>query len=368
MVNDTLPTSLTRFGDELERAITRELVTPEPNPPLRSRPPRRRRMLVGAAAGCAIAGAAAAGIAIVSAGGGSSESAWAQHVLRSAEIALPKPAPNTIVHVSVTQTMSASARRDAANSVPAVTGEGWFQQGGAGRWVTRETVPGGSAIWQTDSRIYDAATHRVYVMPPIPGGHPRYTLSKTGHDGSYTLRVDGPHGEVRQSATVTEAHALRTGADQISWARTWNGHQAALQPMVVPSIRSLKTIQAQQPDETSLSFPAQLHRLLQSGHARVAGRVTVDGRPAIKIELPGAQQKLWMTYYVDPTTYAPIEYDLYGFGNPKDVTRVVFHTYEQLPIKGSNARLLRLRVPAGATVSHSATEYFQHTPATLFIW
>ncbi len=363
-MNDILPTSLTRFGDELARAITRELATPALTPARGQRPPRRR-MLVRAAAGCAVAGAAAAGIAIVTTAGGASDSAWAQHVLRAADIALPKPAPNTIVYVSVTQTMTPAARRATVNAAAIVNAEGWFQQGGPSRWVTRETVPDGTPVWQSDSGIYDVAANRVYVMPPLPGGHPRYTLTKGATDGSFTLRIATAHGPVRQTIPTSEARALRTGADQVTWSEDWNGHQATLQPMVFPSIRSLKQTEAQQPNDTSLSFPAQLHRLLQSGHARVAGRVTVDGRAAIKIELPGAHQRLWMTYYVDPTTYAPIELDSYGFDSPKDVTRLVFHTYQRLPTKG-NARLLQVQIPRGATVERSATGYFQHTPAPLF--
>lgn len=158
---------------------------------------------------------------------------------------------------------------------------------------------------------------------------------------------------------------MRSGADQITWAETWNGHKAALQPMVNPTGRFALTTQVQQPNDTSLSFPAQLHRLLESGHARVDGRVTVDGRTAIKIELPGAHQQLWMTYYVDPTTYRPIELDNYGFGNPNDVTRLMFHTYQQLPLK-DNERLLRLHPRAGTTVDRTATGYFQHLPPPLF--
>jgi len=361
-VNDTLPTSLTQFGDELERAIMRELSSPEPAPPPR-RPPRRRRMLVGAATGCAVAGAAA--VAVVAAGGGSSNSAWAAQVLRSAEIALPKPAPNTIVHVSVTQTMTPMARRNVANAAAVVHAEGWFQQGAPWRWVARETVPGHPTVWETETHIYDPAVKRAYTLPPLPSGHLRYTLSNAANDGSFALRIETSRGSFDQSVTAAEAHALRTGADHVTWSQDWNGHRATLAPMVAPSDRSMKKMQARQPNDTSLSFPAQLHRLLQSGHAQVAARVTVDGRPAIKIELPGADHKPWMTYYVDPTTYRPIEFDTYGFGSTKDVTRLVFHAYQQLPIKG-NARLLRLHTAAGTLTDRNATGYFRHSPATLF--
>jgi hypothetical protein len=364
VVNDTLPPSLTRFGSELERAITRQLTTPEPTPPRRHRPSRRRRVLIGAGVGCVVAGGAAA--AVVATSGGSSGSAWTQHVLRAAEIALPKPAPNTILHVSVTQTMTPAARRGTISSaVPSVNADGWFQQGGQWRQVTRETVPGDAPVWQSDTAVYDPAAHQLYLDPPLPNGHPRYTLVKTGTGGSYTLRIATAHGTVRQTVSSAEAHALRTGDDVISWSETWNGHTAALQPGVGPSARSLDKIQAQQPDGVSLSFPAQLHQALQSGRAQVAGRVTIDGRTAIKIEIVGEDHKRWLTYYVDPATYAPIELDTYGFGSSDDVTRLVFHTYQQLPLKG-HASLLRLHPTTGTSIDHSATGYFEHLPAPLF--
>ncbi len=356
-MNDTLPNSLTRFGDELKSAIIRELETAEPPPQLRRRP----RILIGAVAGCA----AGAVVVVVATGSGSGHSVSDAHVLRAAAIALPKPAPNTIVHVSVTQTMTPAARRDTVPSAaPTVNAEGWFQQGGQYQSVTRETLPDGTPIWQSDSQIYDPASKRSYVMPSPPGGHPRYTLVKT-KDGSYSLRVASPDGPVQQTVSPAVAQALRTGADQISWSETWNGRTAAVQPLVMPTARSLTASIASQPNDTSLSFAAQLHQLLQSGRARVAGRVTVDDRSAIKIEIPGALGKLWRTYYVDPTTYRPVEYDVYGFGNPHDLTRLVFHAYQVLPVKG-NARLLRLPTAAGTIVEHNATAYFQHLPAPLF--
>jgi hypothetical protein len=360
VVNDTLPDSLNQFGDELQRAITRELETPGRTPPRHQRP--RRRILLGAVAGCAVAGAVA--VAVV-AGGGSSNSVSDAQVLRAAAFVLPKPSPNTIVHVSLTQTMTPAARHDTVSSAaPTVNAEGWFQQGSPYRSVTRETLPEGTPIWQSDTEIYDPASKRSFVMPSLPGGHPRYTLAKT-KGASYSLRIASPDGPIQQTVSAAGAQALRTGADQISWSETWNGRKATLQPLVMPTARSLKASTASQPNDTSLSFAAQLHQLLQSGRARVAGRVTIDGRSAIRIEIPGAHGKLWMTYYVDPRTYGPIEYDNYGFGNPNDVIRLVFHAYQLLPIKG-NASLLRLPTAAGTIVDRNATAYFQHMPAPLF--
>jgi hypothetical protein len=366
VVNDTLPTALTQFGDELTRAIARELSTPEPTPPSRRRPPHRRRMLAGAAAACALAGAAA-GVALVANGSSSANSASDQHVLRAAEIALPKPAPNTIVHVSVTQTMTPAARSDSALLVPTVDADGWFQQGGQRRSVTREQIPGQTPTWQTASRVYDPATKRVYVNPPFPSNDPRFTLTKNGRTGSYTLRIATSHyGPVNETITSAQARALRTGADGIQWQEGLNASgKFFLGAAVVSKAQSSNAGSAGPPSSTSLSFPAQLHRLLQSGHAQVDGHVTIDGRTAIKIAISGVSGYQRMTYYVDPTTYRPIELDNYGVSS-KDLTRIVFHAYQQLPLKG-NTQLLRIHTSAGTTVDHSPADFYHHIPA-LLLW
>jgi hypothetical protein len=363
VVNDTLPLSLTEFGDQLERAIDLELETRSQEPAPRRRPPRRRRAVLSAIAGCVIAAVTAAVILLTSAG--SDRAAWSQHILRAAAFALPAPNPHTIIHVSVTQTMTPSAQRGSGNPAAQLTAEGWFQQGGARRSVTEQTEPGRGTIWQAGGRLYDTATHRVYLPPALPNGHPHYTLSKQV-DGSYTLRVDGPDGLIEQTTTAAEADALRSGTDQISWAETWNGHRARLQPLIGPSSKSIRADETQQPDQVSLTFSAQLHRLLQSGRAQVTGHSTIDGRAAIKIALPGTDGP-WMVYYVDPDTYRPIEFDLYGAGKLTNRTRVIFHAYNRLPLEG-NTKLLRLPVPPGTPVEHNPTQYFQRTPPPLFIW
>lgn len=357
-MNDTLPTALTQFGDELERAIALERSTGEPKPPPHERRSRRqRRMLVGVAAGCALAGAAAA-VAVVVSGGGSANSAFDQHVLRAAAIALPTPSPNTILHVSVTQTMTPGARRDSAHLVATLDAEGWFQQGPPYRSVTRERVPGQPPIWQTSSRVYDPATKRAYVVPLLPD-RPRFTLTD-GLDGMDTLRVATAYGPVRQTVSRAQARALRAGTDGILLIGSWNGRKFSVSASVTPKTQATGSA----PTSTSLTFPARLHRLLQSGNARVAGRVTVDGRAAIKIAISGVSGYQRLTYYVDPTTYRPIELDSYGFSDA-DVPRLVFHAYQQLSTKG-NTRLLRLHTAAGTTVDHNPAGFYQHLPPLLF--
>jgi hypothetical protein len=360
VVNDILPTRLTQFGDELERGIARELSTKQPTPPPRERRSRRRRILIGAAAACVLAGAAAT-VSVVVSGAGSGNSAFDQHVLRAAAIALPNPSPNTILHVSVTQTTTPGARGNSAHLVPTLNAKGWFQQGPPYRSVTREQVPGQPPIWQTSSRVYDPAIKRAYAVPLLPN-RPRFTLTN-GPDGMDTLQVATAYGAVRQTVSRAQARALRAGTDGILLIGSWNGHTFSVSASVTLKTQATGS-SVSAPTSTSLTFPARLHRLLQSGNARVAGRVTVDGRAAIKIAISGVSGYQRLTYYIDPTTYRPIELDSYGFSDA-DVTRLVFHVYQQLATKG-NARLLRLHTTAGTIVDHNPAGFYQHLPPLLF--
>ena len=358
-MNDTLPTALTQFGEELERAIARELSTGEPKRPRRGHQlRRRRRMLAAAAIGCVLVGAA---IAVVVSSGGSGDSAFDRHVLRAAAIALPTPSSNTILHVSVTQTMSPGARGDSAHLVATLDAEGWFQQGPPYRSVTREQVPGQPPIWQTSSRIYDPARKQAYAAPRLPN-RPRFTLTK-GPNSMETLQVATAYGPVHQTVSRAQARALRARADGILLIGSWNGHAFSVSASVTPKAQATSS-SVSAPTSTSLTFPARLHRLLQSGHARVAGRVTVDGRAAIKITISGVSGYQRLTYYVDPTTYRPVELDSYGVSDA-DVTRLVFHVYQQLSTKG-NARLLRLHTAVGTTVDDNPAGFYLHLPPLLF--
>jgi hypothetical protein len=361
---DRFERSLVEASDRLsERTVPEGSAPGAPPLPRRRRSPGRR-MLVGAAASLGLVGVAA-GLVLAIRGGGSADSTWDQHVLRAAEIALPKPAADTIMHISVTQTMTQGARGDSKLLVPTVNAEGWFQQGAPYRSLMREQVPGRSPTWQTGSRVYDPATRQIYVHPPFPSSHPHFTQTKTGRRGTATLRIATSYGPVDATATAAQVRALHTGADRIEWSEFWNGHKLVLGATVIPSRPSSTVNLDQQPSDTSLSFPAQLRRLLQTQHARVVGRVSLNGRAAIQIATSGVPGYQRSTYYVDPRTYKPIELDNYGVP-PNDLTRLVFHIDRQLPLKG-HTRLLRLPTAAGTTVDHHPGGYFRHIPP-LVIW
>ena len=107
-----------------------------------------------------------------------------------------------------------------------------------------------------------------------------------------------------------------------------------------------------------MSFAAQLHGLLSAGHARVIRTTTVDGQSAIEISSVHPQSGPRTNYYVNPTTYAPIELDSYGYESPKDVTRVRFSVYQRLPLAG-HQRLVRFTAPPNARIDRVPADYYR---------
>jgi hypothetical protein len=96
--------------------------------------------------------------------------------------------------------------------------------------------------------------------------------------------------------------------------------------------------------------------LLRSGEAREDGRVTVDGREAIRIVAPSQG----MTLLVDARTYEPIEWSspVEGIGTTPDrgLQTTRFETYERLPATESNLALLDLRAQhPGAKIDRRIT-------------
>lgn len=330
-------------------------------------PPSRRRRPVavrGVAAGVVVLAATVAGVRVLAQPSG--QSAWAKQVIQRAEDVLaPAPSPHTILHIVATQTESPMALRDGP-SVSFLSEEGWLQQGPP--WHRRVIVhPAGGPVLEqgSDGQTYNMTSNELYPWPQIPNGKPQYTLLPGAKPGGYRLRVKMPHGTYTSTITSAEAKAIRDGSQTVSWAITWNGHVQQLQPLVMPSSRQLQQTAAQQPDASSLSFAAQLHGLLSSGHARVIRTTTVDGKPAIEISSVHPQSGPRTNYYVNPTTYAPIELDSYGYESPKDVTRVRFSVYQTLPLAG-HQRLLRFTAPPNARIDRVPADYYRWQVLTPF--
>jgi hypothetical protein len=326
---------------------------------------RRRPVAVpGVAAGVLVLAATVAGVLVLAQPSG--QSAWAKQVIQRAEDVLaPAPSPHTILHVIATQTESPMALRDGP-SVSFLSEEGWLQQGPP--WHRRVIVhPAGGPVLEqgSDGQTYNMTSNELYPGPQIPNGRPQYSLLPGAKPGSDRLRVTTPHGTYTSTITSAEANAIRDGSQTVSWAITWNGRVQQLQPLVVPSSRQLQQTAAQQPDAASLGFAAQLYGLLSSGHARVIRTTTVDGKPAIEISSVHPQSGPRTNYYVNPTTYAPIELDRYGYESQKDVTRVRFSVYQTLPLAG-HQRLLRFTAPPNARIDPAPADYYRWQVLTPF--
>lgn len=362
-----LPRSLTRFGDELEHAIGRELAAQATS----VTPLRRRRRLAGRSGLVLITAAVAVAVIVTVSNLASTagESAWAKQVMqRAADVLAPASSPQTILHMVATQTQSPLAQRDSVNKVSFLSEEGWLQQGPP--WHRRVIVhPAGGPVLEQGSsgQSYNMTSNVLYpgLQTKIPNGKPHYTLRPGTTAGSYRLRVAMPHGVSITTIDSAEVKSIRDGTLTVSWAITWNGRVEQLEPLVVPSARQMKVLQSQQPAAPSLAFAAQLHHLLSSGHARVTRATTADGQPAIEIASVHPQSGPQTTYYVNPTTYAPIEIDTYGFNNPKHVTRVRFSTYQTLPLAG-HQRLLRFSTPPNARIDRTPVDYYRWQLLTPF--
>jgi hypothetical protein len=370
-VNSDLPTSLTRFGEELERAIRRELTAPAVTTAATARPSRRPRVRLAARSVLVLVIAAAAVLAVLSRlTPTAAQSAWARQVVaRAAAVALaPAHSSRTILHIAVTETLSPQAQRGSATTTAALSEEGWIQQGPP--WNQRLLVhPAGGPVYEEGEnagRIYNVTTNEVYPGISTPTGKPKYTLRRGAKPGTYRLRAKLPHGFETSTITAGDAKLVRDGTDQVSWAITWNGHVQRLQALVLPSARSLKSGPSLSlPNPSSLSFARQLRALLFSGHARVSRVTTDDGKPAIEIASVHPLDGPRTIYYVDPTTYAPIELDTYGFDNPKDVTRARFSVYQSLALAG-HRNLLRVTIPRSARIDRTPADYWRAAGQPLF--
>jgi hypothetical protein len=359
-VNTELPTSLTRFGEALDRAIARELAAA----PAVTEPVMRRRLRLAARSGVALATLALLAVAVVSSlGSPATPSAWARQVVeRAAAVLAPARSPRTILHLVATQTLSPLARKATAGVPASLSEEAWIQQGAP--WAERVLIhtPGGPVFEKSATgQIYNTSSHELYRLAPIPSGEPRYTLAAGTKPSTYLLRVKARHGLSTSTITSAEAKLLRNGTDKVTWSETWDGHVQRLEPLVLPAHMGAST----QPNPSSVRFGTQVRALLTSGHARVSRATTADGRPAIEIDSVHPLQGPRTIYYVNPTTYAPIELDTFGFDSPKDVTRIRFSVYQAASLAG-HRHLLRFSVPRDARLDRSPADFWHAAGLVLF--
>jgi hypothetical protein len=349
-----LDPDLDRLGDALRASAAIDLTR-------KSQAAHRRTVARRGVPATVAALAAAAAVVLVLAQPRSGESAWAKQTLaRAAAVIVPPGSANTILHVTATETLSPLAQRAASTTVSTLAEQAWIQQGKP--WGERAIlqVPGRPVLEEDSTgQIYNQSANSVYPAPRLPHGTPHYQLIPTG-SGGYRLSVTMPHGgDSTQTLDAGTAQALRDGTDMVSWSVGWDPSTQTqdVGPVVVPSAREVRQLQAQQPNPASTGFAAELRGLLDSGHARVTRTTTSNGQPAIEISSVNPQSGPRVNYYVAPNTYVPIELDTFGADSPNDVTRVHFTSYETLGLAG-NERLLQLTVPSTARDDHTPADYW----------
>jgi hypothetical protein len=359
---DPLDGDAAAVGPEAVDALLREiLATPRPEEaPGRPRTRVAVRVAVGAAAAVAVAGAALvvredrAGVTPASA-----------EVIRHALAALDQP-PGTILHVDMSGTQT-----NGDGSTITWRDQSWQQDTApySGRQV--ETTAHGTTTESANAgqaeQVYDAASNTIYESAVTAAHQPRrYRLAPGPRKGTYTLRllayrvsVKHPYAVkavyggpgLRLVITARQARAIKDGTDTVRWVlHRAHGKHSRLEPAVVPASRA-STAVPDSADPSSPDFAGQIRALLVSGGAHVVGHATVDGRDTLEISSKDGHT----TYYVDPSTYAPVELDTTGTDGG---VSLVFNTYEFLPGNAANEALLSLTAQhPSARVDRNQADY-----------
>jgi hypothetical protein len=334
-LSTTLPDSLSHFGPELEEAIGRAV-----------RRRRGTRLAAGVASASAVAIVAVFVLIVPHHVGRYAEPRWAGQAIEQAAAVLT-PTPNTVFHVALTGT-----RTKPSGQTVRWSQDNWWQEGPPYGGYSLTRVDGEVLEERNDGNggVYDATHNVIYRDRVRPTANARYRLVHGVSPRSLRVRVylDG------QSATipVTEAQAvaLRKGRVHISVGVgfTVKGHQVLL-----PSVGPMKLDpSSSEPEPESLQFAAELRALLATGVAHVRRTTTAQGRPAIEI----AWSKARIVYYVDPSTYAPIELIQHLFDG-QGTSRLRFTAYQTFSLAG-HRRLLRIRVPANARIEYSPAMFW----------
>lgn len=192
--------------------------------------------------------------------------------------------------------------------------------------------------------LYDASTNTIYTNEPAPA--PTFTLTPGPQPGTYTLRAGHGGAAVSLTVSASQAAALRDGNDVLA-SDSQGGHIVVPRPTTGPQILS--------------SFRSEALALLHSATATVTRNVTVDGQNALEV----ASADGTSTYYLDPSTYAPIQMtntigpgtDMGDPGNDSTVT-LKFSGWQYLTGAAADPNVLSLTAQhPGATVDSNAADW-----------
>ena len=227
----------------------------------------------------------------------------------------------------------------------------------AGTWATasRFTTPPATRSMPADRPHLGAEpkAHRNYRISPGPTANTytvRLMVFRITQGHGYKI-VPGRGRQYRLVITSSQAKALKDGSDLIKWvpaprgAGTLNGYR----PAVVPAPAA-----ATAPDCSgfgSQDYGDQILTLLRSCGAHLVGHATIGGRDTLELR----SQDGHITYYVDASSYAPVQLDTTGTDGG---TSLRFTTYEVLPANDANQALLSLTAQhPSATVDRSQADY-----------
>jgi outer membrane lipoprotein-sorting protein len=295
----TLPPTLDRFGGELENAVQRDLGSR-----------RRRRRMVRGAAVLVVVAAAALGLLSVFGTGGPSVVDRAAAALQSSD--------DSILHY----------RFDATQQNGDGTTATWRQE----TWqllvppYTRRQVAIDTGAPRAESlsrgrlnELYDASTNTIY----------RATSEQLRAARMPKIEIvsQSELAKLTGSATATAVYVVGKGGAPYKVIATEAGARKLRRQLTHPEGQTSGVL----PEEVR----SEILALLESGHVREVGHVTVDGRDAIELESLSGKS----TYFVDSSTYDPIEWTTTGTDGSVTLR---FPVYEELPVDADSMQLLSL--------------------------
>jgi hypothetical protein len=370
---DPLEDPIDPVADEAAESLLREiLAAPRPERSPRTRPSTKvvvRLAAVGAAAAVAVAA-----ITAVTGGDRGAVAPASAAVVRHALAAAVQP-PGTILHVDMRGTQN-----NGDGTTITWRDQSWQENGAPYDRRHVETKPDGTTVESGnvgDSElVYDSATNTIYASGSTasqasrPNGaqlqtRHNYRISPGPTPNTYTVRlmvfritpghgykiVPGRGRQYRLVITGSQAKTLKDGSDIIRWVRaprgagTLNGYR----PAVVPAPAAATAPDCS--DFGSQDYGDQILTMLRSCGAHLVGHATIGGRDTLELR----SQDGHITYYVDASSYAPVQLDTTGTDGG---TSLRFTTYEVLPADDANEAMLSLTAQhPSATVDQSQADY-----------
>jgi hypothetical protein len=364
---DPLLDSTDSMADEAAESLLRAILA-EPRTEDPSRTRSGRTVVVRLAAVGAIAAVAIAAIISLTGDERGAVTPASAAVVRHALAAAAQP-PGTILHVVMNGT-----QHNGDGTTITWRDQSWQENGGPGDRRQVATNPDGTTVESANvgdtEQVYDPVTNTIYASTTTadgtkPEGRHNYRITPGPTANTYMVRlmvfrttpghgykiVPGRGQKYRLVITAGQAQALRDGSEIVKWVRaprgtgTLNGYR----PAVVPASNARATPDCG--DFGSQDYGGQILTLLRSCGATLVGNAIIGGRDTLELRSRDGH----ITYYVDASSYAPVQLDTTGTDGG---TSLRFTTYQLLPADDVNAALLSLSAQhPSATVDRNQADY-----------